>query len=372
MRRPEAGIIAIALLASACAIPTESPNWDMTWNLPVPDKGNLNVGVSSFLPNGVTTVGSLPTAFRAAVASPAPFNRPLGTDCPSCTNGATQPKPAFTSAPPASTAAFTSGTNLTSATLTTGSQVVFTINNGYNFDPIRPQAGSATTNTGTLTLTVNNGGTTLGVLTILGTQNAIPASAITTFTLPLAGTITGSVPLSVTMTLTSPAGSPVTINTAQVFNIASVPTINTSTATVTIAAQAITAVPDTVDMSKIDSTIINRIKDTTGSEGTMFLTITNPFTVGGAMTVTFSSAPGGPPFTAIIKNVALTAAANGTTPNVATVPVDLSGKELRNILGHKLLIGFGGSTAAGSLTAAPAQKVIISSRLQLNFSLKAQ
>ena len=66
MRRPEVGIIALALLASACAIPTESPNWDMTWNLPVPDKGNLNVGVSSFLPSGVTTVGNPATAFRAA------------------------------------------------------------------------------------------------------------------------------------------------------------------------------------------------------------------------------------------------------------------------------------------------------------------
>ena len=68
----------------------------------------------------------------------------------------------------------------------------------------------------------------------------------------------------------------------------------------------------------------------------------------------------------------LTAAANGTTPNVSTVAVDLSGKELRNILGHKLLIGFGGNTAAGSLTAAPTQKVSVTSRLQLNFSLKAQ
>lgn len=372
MRRPEVGILALAMLASACAVPTESPNWDMTWNLPVPDKGKLNVGVSSFLPAGVTTIGNPATAFRAAVGSPAPFNRPLGTDCPSCTNGATQPKPAFTSAPPASTAAFTAGTNLTSATLSTGSQVVFTINNGYNFDPIRPQAGSATTNTGTLTLTVNNGASTLGILTLSGTQTALPAGTITTFTLPLSGTINGSQPLSVTMTMTSPAGSSVTISTAGVFSLSSAPTINTSSATVSILAQPITAVPDTVDMSNIDSAIVNRVKDTTGTEGTMFLTISNPFTVGGAMKVNFSTAPGEPAFTTISKNVTLTAAANGTTPNVSTVAVDLTGQELRAILGHKLLIGFGGNTGAGSLTAAPAQKVSVTSRLQLNFSLKAQ
>ena len=66
MRRPEVGILALAMLAAAC-IPTEAPNWDMGWNLPIPDKGKLSIGVASFLPNGVTAVGSPPTAFGAAV-----------------------------------------------------------------------------------------------------------------------------------------------------------------------------------------------------------------------------------------------------------------------------------------------------------------
>jgi hypothetical protein len=372
MRRPEAGIFALALLASACAVPTESPNWDMAWNVPVPDKGKLSVGVSSFLPSGVTAIGTPPTAFRAAVGALPAISRPLGTDCTSCVNGANQPKPAFTSAPPQSSSNLTAGASLTSATLATGSQVVFTINNGYNFDPIRPQAGSATTNTGTLTLTVNSGAATLGILTVLGTQSPIPAGAVSSFTLPLSGTINGAQPISVTMTMTSPAGSNVTINTSQVFSVSSVPTINISTANVSIAAQPIAAAPDTVDMSKIDSTIIKRVRDTTGTEGTLFLTITNPFTVGGAMTVNFSSPAGTPAIVPITKNVTLTAAANGTTPNVSTVAVDLSGKELRSILGHNLLIGFAGNTGAGSLTATPSQKISVTARLQLNFSIKEQ
>ena len=296
MRRPEVGIFALAMLASACAIPTESPNWDMTWNLPVPDKGKLSIGVASFLPNGVTAVGNPPTAFTAAITAPAPISRTLGCRLPElCATQRDERRRSRPSpAPPATTSNFTAGANLTSGTLTTGSQIVFTINNGYNFDPIRPQAGSATTNTGTLTLTVNNGAATLGVLTILGTANSIPANAISTFTLPLSGTINGSQPLSVTMTMTSPAGSPVTINTAQVFSISSVPTISISSATVSILAQPIVSRPDTVDMSNIDSTIVKRVKDTTGTEGTMFLTITNPFTVGGATVINFSSPPGTP------------------------------------------------------------------------------
>jgi hypothetical protein len=251
--------------------------------------------------------------------------------------------------------------------------VVFTITNGFNFDPIRPQAGSDTTNTGNMTLTVNNGSAgTLGNLIILGTTSAITANATSTFTLPLSGTITGSQPLTVTMTLTSPLGSNVVINTSQVISISAVPTINIASATVSIGAQAVNAPADTVDMSKIDSTIIKRIKDTSATQGTMFLTITNPFTIGGAMNVSFSSPAGVPAIVTITKAVTLTAAANGTTPNVSTVTVNFTGTELRTLLGHKLLVAFGGNTAAGSLTVTPSQKVSVSSRLQLTFFAKAQ
>src|ERR1051325_2495745 len=161
MRRPEVGIFALAMLA-ASSIPTDAPNWDMPWNVPMPDKGNLSIGVASFVPNGVSVIGSPPTAFPAN-----PFRsgttstiRSLGAACTHCTN-TTAPKPAVTSAPPGATANFASGTDLQSGTLTTGSKIIFAITNGYSFDPIRPQAGSSTTNTGSMTLTVTNGTATL-------------------------------------------------------------------------------------------------------------------------------------------------------------------------------------------------------------------
>src|SRR5439155_3231076 len=110
----------------------------------------------------VTVAGNPPTTFVASVGSPAPISRTLGADCPNCVplNGTTTAKPSFTSSPPATTTSLAAGASLTSGTLAPGSRIIFTINNGYNFDPIRPQAGSATTGTGTLTLTVNNGATT--------------------------------------------------------------------------------------------------------------------------------------------------------------------------------------------------------------------
>jgi hypothetical protein len=377
MRRPEVGILVLAMLAASCAIPTDSPNWDMTWNIPVPDNNAMSIGVSSFLPNGVTAVGSPPTAFTATIGSPPAISRQLGADCIACIplNGTTVPKPAFTAAPPATTVNLAAAASLTSATLAAGSQIVFTITNGFNFDPIRPQAGSATVGTGTLTLTVNNGAATLGTLTVLGTASAIAANATSSFTLALAGTITGSQPISVTMTMNSPLGTAVPINTILVFRVDAVPTINISSATVTIAAQTVNAPPTPIDMSQIDSTIIKRIVNDAQTRGTMFLTITNPFTVGGAMNVTFSSPAGTPAaqtITPITKAVTLTAAANGTTPNVSAVSINFTGIELREILGHSLQAAFGGTTAAGSLTVTPALKVGVSSRLQLNFTVKEQ
>lgn len=379
MRRCQVGILALAMLASACTIPTESPNWDMTWNVPVPDKGKMSIGVASFLPSGVTTIGTPPTAFRANLggAGTASITRTLGADCTTCPNG-TAPKPSYTAAPPAATVSLAAAASLTSATLAAGSQIVFTINNGFNFDPVRPQAGSATTGTGVMTLTVNNGGNNLGILTILGSTpgaaGAIPPGP-STFTLPLAGTITGSSPISVTMTLTSPAGSTVAMNPSQIFAIVGTPTINISSATVSIAAQAITTPGDTVDLSGVDSSIVRRVQNDALTRGTMFLTLTNPFTVGGAMTVRFSSPPGtaaSKTITPITKNVTLNAAANGTTPNVSTVAINFTGIELRSILSHVLLISFGGNTAAGPLTVTPTQKISVTSRMQLNFTIKEQ
>src|SRR4051812_11961625 len=258
MRRPEVGIIALAMLASACAFPTESPNWDLTWNLPVPDNDAMSISVTKFLPNGVDTVrvGTAPgtLALTVKILSAPTINRTLGVQCPTCPS-ATAPKPAFSAPPATTTISLTAGTSLNSATLFTGSQIVVNLTNGFTFDPINPPGGTA----GTITLTVNNGTTTLGTLTLVGPTTTIPAGQSKQFTIPLAGTINTAQTLTVTMTMDSPAGAvgqPVLMNPNQTFSATATPTINVSAATVTIGAQSITpsssdATP--IDLSDVDS-----------------------------------------------------------------------------------------------------------------------
>lgn len=374
MRRPEVGILALALLASACAFPTESPDWDMTWNLPLPDNNAMSIGVKNFLPNGVDTVGNPANAFRVDVSSAPPISRTLGAQCSTCPN-ATAPKPAFTAPIASTTISLTAGTQLTSATLAAGSQLVVTMNNGFTFDPINPPGGSP----GTITLAVLNGSTTLGTLTLSGGTQTVPAGQSKNFTINLVGTINTSSPITVTMTMDSPAGSaaqPVLMNTTtQVFTATAAPTIIASSGTVTLTAQPILPSPTTLDLSQVDSTIIRRIIDDTQNRGTMFLKVTNPLTIGANTTVTFRSVTGTPAsqqITPITKPVVIPAAANASTPSVTTIPVSLTGQELRRLFGREVEAVFSGSTAAGSTAVTPTQKITVSSRVQVNFSLKEQ
>lgn len=377
MRRPVTGIIALAMLASACAFPTESPNWDMTWNLPVPDDNGMSIGVKTFLPSGVDTVtpaGTSTRAFRANVSSVPAINRTLGVQCPTCPS-ATAPKPAFTAPPATSTISLTAGTALTSATLFTGSQVAVTLTNGFTFDPINPPGGSP----GTLTLTVSNGATTLGTLTLQGPAQTIPAGQSKLFTITLAGTFNTAQPLTIGMTMDSPAGaagSPVAMNPAQLFTAAAVPTINIASANVSIAAQTFPAgTPTPIDLAGTDSSIVNRIVNDTQNRGTMYLTLTNPLTIGADATITFRSPTGTPVAEAIVpitKTLTVPAAANATTASVSTVAINLTGQELRRMFGRKIEAVFGGNTKAGAATVTPAQKISVTSRIQVNFTIREQ
>jgi hypothetical protein len=344
----------------------------MTWNLPLPDNNAMSIAVKSFLPNGVDTVGNPANAFRIDVSSAPPISRTLGAQCSTCTNG-TAPKPAFNAPIASTTISLTAGTQLTTATLAAGSQLVVTMNNGFTFDPINPPGAASP---GTITLAVLNGSTTLGTLTLTGGTHTVPAGQAKNFTINLAGTINTASPITMTMTMDSPAGSAVSMNTtSHVFTASAAPTIVASSGTVNLTAQPIAAAPTTLDLSQVDSTIINRIIDDTQNRGTMFLKVTNPLTIGANATVTFRSVAGTPApdqITPITKPVVIPAASNATTPSVTTIPVSLTGQELRRLFGRDVDAVFSGSTGAGSTAVTPTQKISISSRVQVNFSLKEQ
>lgn len=375
MRRSLKGTIALCALVAACAIPTEAPNWDVTWDLPLPQEdGPQTIGVQKLLPAGVTLLAPVPPAttsagFSATVGAVPPISRTLGAQCPACPS-ATAPKPAFSA--PVSTTTITLPAGLTTATLAAGSQVVLSLNNGFTFDPIRPPGGSP----GTVTLAVNNGTTTLGTLVLQGATDAIPAGQTTTRTISLIGTINTAQPLTVTMSMESPAGDPaqpVTMSPTHTFTATATPTINVSTATVTIGAQPIDSPGETIDLSGIDTTIANRIPDSTTTQGTMFLTFTTPYTIAANATVTFTGTREtesgfNVPITPVVKT--LTIPAKTATQSTFTVPVLLTGKELRRLLGSTLTLTFTGSTVAGTTTVTPTSEITITGRMRIHLYVR--
>ena len=357
------------MLVTACALPLDAPNWDVVWNLPLPD-GGQTISVTSFLPAGTSVIGTAPNqAFRANVSATPSIVRSLGVQCPTCPS-ATAPKPAFTAPLSTTTITLTSGTSLNTATLTAGSQVVLQLVNGFTFDPIRPPG---VTPNGTVTLTVANGATTLGTLTLLGATSAIPAGQTSTFTIPLAGVINTAFPITVSMTMDSPAGaagSPVTMNPSQLFTVNATPTLNVSQATVTIAAQAIAPTSATMDLSdgplgeleaRIDSS-------STANEGTMFMEITNPLTIGasGTLTITiskFDSLGAAIPIPAITKPFTIAAGTASSTKSVT--PINFTGNELAHMLGGNVTFALTGNTGAGTTTVTPTTAITILTRLQV-------
>lgn len=342
--RPGLGLAALALLA-ACDFPTKAPNWDMTWNVPAK---STSISVNTFLPNGVTVTPS-GTGFQTSVNA-VTITRTLAGDCPACVaaNGQTVPKPAFTSSGSGSA---TLPSAITTATLS-GDTLFATIQNGYNFDPIRPGAG----NNGFIVIQVTSGSTTIGKDSLNGATSSLAAGSTTTRKIPLSGNVSGASGVTVNVTVNSPAGDPVTINTAQSLTItgrggsATQGTVVFSSATVSLNNQTVTSTPTDLNLD-ISQDIRDRVQS-----GSLFLTIVNPFAITGNLTLTIAGGP-----SPVTKTVALAA---GTS----NVRVDFSQAEIRSVLAAKTL-NFSGSIA-GATAVTPGQQVSVSSRLQLTVTTK--
>jgi hypothetical protein len=346
-RRTLAGLVPAFVLMAACDIPTAMPIWDMVWNVPATGS---TIAVSSFLPSTVTLpAGSSSFSVSAAAAT---VSTPLSTYC-GCTINATAPKPAFTGTSVA-TSAFPSG--VSTATIAAGSVVDIQITNNTGFDLLNP-SGYNGTDARSMTIAITNGTTTLGTLTLNGsTGNTVPAGVSTRqVTLNTGATLSSASPITITTTVVSPAGStPVAINTANTVDIRGTPTINVSTATVTLASQSINS-STTTDLSDISESMANRV---TG--GKLILTLVNPFAATGTVNLTFT----GGAQTVSKPNITLGA---GTS----NVEVTFTGAELRAILGHNVTLTYTGSVS-GSATVTPSSAVSVTPRFQLNISTKSQ
>jgi hypothetical protein len=341
------------VLLAACDVPTDIPNWEMTWNVP---SKSTSINVNTLLPTpcspSTTTVclevTPAGTAFQVRNVAPVTITRLLSSDCPSCSG--TVAKPAFTSSASATTT-LASGVN--SATLT-GDTLMVAIQNNYPFDPIRPGAG----NTGTITITAASGSTTLGTTTLNGTTSAIPANATTNVKVPLAGAV-GTGGIQVTVNINSPAGDVFTMSGSQTLVVTARPhgtapgVVVLSGATVVLNNQSVTSAPTALNLKDISTSVTKRVQG-----GKIFLKINNPFALTGNLTLNITG--GTRPVT---KSVALAA---GQSDIVLVFTKD----ELRAILGQNTSITFSG-TVGGATAVTAGQKVDVSTRMELTLTTSA-
>jgi hypothetical protein len=338
-------LTALALLAG-CDIPTSAPNWETRWAVRAEE---TTIPVASLLPGQVMETNG---EFVISVSGGS-ISRSLGELCSACAplNGMVAPKPAF-STTLESAVAFP--VDLDSLVLTRGS-IQVRVANHFGFDPIRPAAAPDAPR-GQITITIRNGSTVLGAHTIDGATTEFAAgttllASVTFSPANLPRTIGGSVAFEVA--ISSPAGDPVTINTAQSLSVeAADAAIGASAAMVRVQGRPVTAAPMALDLSGLDAELTDRVLS-----GSLILDIDNPFAVEGILTATLS-APG----VTLVRPLSV-------TPGTSQGRLTFSGDELRSLFGPTAVsLSVSGplsAAPAGLVTLRPTQQLTASGRLEL-------
>ena len=346
-RRRSTLAIAFVALSGACKIPTDAPVIDQSWTVPAT---STQIAVDQLLPSSVT-ITSDSTGFLVTVPS-ASVTRSLGQDCASCAaaNGAVIPKPAFVANVSTAT---TLPPEVVSATIATGT-LQLNIKNNYNFDPLRPSAAAGSA-TGFAVITVSSGANVIGKDSVNGATTALGSGTTLIRSIPLSGSISGSSGVTIAMTLNSPAGDPVTINSAlTIVASATVPQpIKITGVTVNVTGKSVTKAAN-FDLHSIDSTII---RHATG--GTLLLAITNPFNVSGPFTLTLTPGTGAP----IVRTINIAAGSSN-------VSATFSQAEIQRILGSNVAYTLTGTVnGASSIQITPKQVVAVTARFQVGLEV---
>lgn len=335
-----AGLLLLLAGVSACDFPTGMPRWETTWITPAEE---TTVHVAELLPAGLSVNGDT-TAF-VLVITPVNESWTLSDFCTLCPPvTAVAPKPAFT-------ATVSTTTPLAAAVQSVdiaGGSIAIALTNGFDFDPIRPGVAS---DSGSITITVSSGATTVASLVVDGrTQSFAPG---TTKNLSLAfqpSTIAGD--LEIDLTIDSPAGDATTMSPSDALglSLSSPGGILVSEATVSVAGQTIEGVDAELDLSDVEFDRVN--------EGTIFLDIDNPFGVTGNLTITIDPENGTP----IVKSVALPA---GT----ASAQVHFSDTEMEQLVGTVSTMSITGTLNPGSVTVTPDMEITIGMRLRVTIEV---
>ncbi len=331
-----------AALLAACDVPTDVPKWDMTWSVP---SKSTSISVNSMLPTGVSAQGSSFYVNMSGVS----IIRALGQDCSACqaADGLTIPKPAFTGT---GTATVALPASVLSAALGT-TTISVAIQHTFGFDPLRPSAAAGAA-TGWIRLVVTSGGVVIGRDSINGATTALPTGPVLLRSIPLTGTVSATDGVVVTSTISSPAGDPVQMIAARtmIFAVQN-PSLTVTSAQVRLTNQAVNAAATSMDLSGVDGAIRDRAMG-----GTLFLTIANPFSVTGALTLTFvGSSP------AVSKSINLSA--GNSTPSVV-----FTADELKALLGKNINLTVTGTVSGNPVSVQPSQTVSVGTRLQVTLN----
>jgi hypothetical protein len=234
--------------------------------------------------------------------------------------------------------------SIASATLLRDTLTV-TINNDFNFDPLRPSA----TARGYLVIRVASGSAAIGRDSVDGSTTGLPTGGSLTRRIPLSGTVSGADGIQISTTLDSPLGDPVRIDETRTISVSgSTGPLYVSSAGVRLSNQAVTSSATHLDLTDVDKTITDHLES-----GEVLLDINNPFAVNGTLTVTLATS-----VTTIVKTAPLVAGAS-------TQRIALSGDELRSLFGADVQISISGTVNGSNVTVTPGQTVSVTSRLHI-------
>ena len=177
-RRAFTGVLIAAVFLAACDYPTEVPNWDVTWDVPIKSS---TIAASSFLPSGVTTDAT--KNFFLFTVAPTTVTKTLAEAC-NCVvpNGVVIPQPAL-DIDDNRTVAVQAG--VTSAVLS-GDTLFVTVTNSLGFDPLRPTGAVGQSY---FVDTVKSGTTVLGRDSVNGVDFALPSGGTLTRKVVLTGSV---------------------------------------------------------------------------------------------------------------------------------------------------------------------------------------
>lgn len=336
------------LLLTGCDFPTELPQWDQTWVVPVE---RIRIGVAELLPQGIelSPDSSVFLAETPEAILQVSLAELCGSPCVLAT-GTRAPKPEFSD-----TLSTEAGlpADLVSATLAGGS-IDAVMEHSFSFDPLRPSSDPGA-EYGYLLLEVTSAGNVVAFDSIDGADQAFPSSVTLTPSLPVQPVgVTDTVDIRVA--IFSPAGDSTTIDATDTLGVRFAPsTVEIAEATVAASDLPVDSVSTTLTFGGLDSTAVSRVQS-----GALRFRVQNPFEVTGTLDMTFRG-----DFPTIEHQLAVQA-------GDYTDRLEFTGAEVQEILlSDQAEVVASGSASApdGTLTVLPSDVMLMDSEFELSVLL---